>query len=222
VDVPIIVGTTANETVIFVYEVLDFPLSQVLYELACSLLIGYDNFNASLALYPYPSPMPDDLRVFASYLLTDGLFLCPTRNASEALLVNQPYRRSPIFHYQYSHLLAASQSLWRTNFTECWTEVCHGSDLPVIFRPNDPQVANYTTDEAILSSSMQNYWVNFATTGNPNTGPYPQTPSWPTYNANTRSTLNFETAGNGGITVLPSVRATYCEWWDNVVGYNVY
>ena len=32
-DVPYILGTTANETVIFVYEALNFPLSQVRGEL---------------------------------------------------------------------------------------------------------------------------------------------------------------------------------------------
>lgn len=222
VDVPIIVGTTANETVIFVYEVLDFPLSQPLYELAASLLIGPEDFNKSLALYPYPDPLPSDLRVFASYLLTDGLFLCPTRNASEALLANQPYRRSPIYHYQYSHQLVDSASLWQSNFTECWTSVCHGSDLPLIFRPNDPNIANYTTEEAYLSSAIQNYWVNFATTGNPNANNYPQSPTWPTYNANTRNTINFEVASKGGITILEGIRASYCQWWDDVVGYHVY
>ena len=29
IDIPYMIGTTANETVIFVYEALDFPMSQV-------------------------------------------------------------------------------------------------------------------------------------------------------------------------------------------------
>lgn len=96
VDVPIAVGTTANETVIFVYEVLDFPLPQLLYEAAVAVLVKPDKVADIMELYPVPTPAPEDFRVFASTVLTDALFLCPTRNATEALLVAQPGRRSPI------------------------------------------------------------------------------------------------------------------------------
>ena len=83
------VGTTANETVIFVYEAVNFTLTQPLYELVRSLAdVGYV------------------VRIFASRLLTDGLFVCATRNASEALAVAQPGRKSPTFAFQYSHLLS--------------------------------------------------------------------------------------------------------------------
>ena len=137
-DVPIAVGTTANETVIFVYEVLDFPLSQLLYEAAIAVVVSPAALPEVMALYPLPAPVPDDLRVFASYALTDGLFLCPTRNATEALLLAQPARRSPIFHYQYSHMISWASEAWGKNFTECDTQVCHGSDLPAWFMPFIP------------------------------------------------------------------------------------
>jgi carboxylesterase type B len=223
VDVPIIVGTTSNETVIFVYEALSATLDVTGYELAATVLFGLDNFLKSLALYPFPVPAPADYRVYASTLLTDGLFLCPTRNASEALLVAQPYRRSPIYHYQYSHLAASSPSIWQANFTECFTEVCHGSDLPMWWHPIDPQIANFTAEESALSSSMQAYWTAFAASGG---DPNYNLPSggfrWPAYNASTRQTLNFETASNGGISVIEGLRADFCAWWDTVVGYDVY
>jgi len=96
VDVPIAVGTTANETVIFVYEVLDFALPELLYEAAVAVLVSPDKVADIMRLYPVPAPAPEDFRVFASSVLTDALFLCPTRNATEALLVAQPGRRSPI------------------------------------------------------------------------------------------------------------------------------
>jgi hypothetical protein len=96
VDVPIVVGTTANETVIFVYEVLSDPLSEVLYEAAVAVLVAPDKVGDIMKLYPVPTPPPQDFRVFASTVLTDALFLCPTRNATESLLVAQPGRRSPI------------------------------------------------------------------------------------------------------------------------------
>jgi hypothetical protein len=123
VDVPIAIGTTANETVIFVYEVLDFPLSQLLYEAAVGVLVDFNSVADIMRLYPVPPTPPADFRVFASTVLTDALFLCPTRNATEALLAAQPYRRSPIYHYQYNHLLSWGTAAWSANFTECDNEV---------------------------------------------------------------------------------------------------
>ena len=125
-DVPIAVGTTANETVIFVYEVLDFPLSQLLYELAVGVLVNFANVSDIMRLYPVPPVPPADFRVFASAVLTDALFLCPTRNATEALLAAQPFRRSPVYHYQYNHLLSWGAAAWSSNFTECDNEVVRG------------------------------------------------------------------------------------------------
>lgn len=126
-DVPIVVGTTANETVIFVYEVLDFPLSQLLYEAAVAVLVDLGSVGDIMKLYPVPPTPPSDFRVFASTVLTDALFLCPTRNATEALQVAQPYRRSPTYHYTYNHLLSWGQAAWSTNFTECDSEVVRWS-----------------------------------------------------------------------------------------------
>ena len=125
-DVPIAVGTTANETVIFVYEVLDFPLSQLLYELAVGVLVNFANVSDIMRLYPVPPVPPSDFRVFASTVLTDALFLCPTRNATEAMMAAQPFRRSPVYHYQYNHLLSWGAAAWSSNFTECDNQVVRG------------------------------------------------------------------------------------------------
>ena len=124
VDVPYMIGTTSNETVIFVYEVFNtspgqyLNLSQIEYEVVAALLVGPEYAMESVAIYPWPSPLPTDFKVFSSALLTDGLFLCPTRNASEALQAAQPYRASKAYHWQYSHVLASSPSIWSSNFTE--------------------------------------------------------------------------------------------------------
>ena len=124
VDVPYMIGTTSNETVIFVYEVFNtspgqyLNLSQIEYEVVAALLVGPEYAMESVSIYPWPSPLPTDFKVFSSALLTDGLFLCPTRNASEALQAAQPYRASKAYHWQYSHVLASSPSIWSSNFTE--------------------------------------------------------------------------------------------------------
>ncbi len=190
-------------------------------QLIGDVIFGPEIFDAANKLYPVPTPAPADLRVFASYALTDSLFQCPTRNATEALYVAQPYRRSPIYVYQYSHLLSSGPQLWSGNFSECWTNVCHGSDLPMWWHPLDPSIANFTDSEVVLSESMQFYWANFARYGTPGTG-HPDHPfAWPAYNASTRMTLNFETAENGGITVLQGLKQDLCDFWDTT-GYAFY
>jgi para-nitrobenzyl esterase len=226
-DVPIAVGTTANETVIFVYEVLDFPLPQLLYEAAIAVIVSPGALPEVMALYPLPTPVPADLRVFASYALTDGLFLCPTRNASEALLAAQPARRSPIFHFQYSHMISWASEAWGKNFTECDTQVCHGSDLPAWFMPRKspaPGFGNYTQQELDLGHTWQRYWANFARTGDPGAAS-PDAPTgglaWPAYDASSRQTLNFETADKGGVSIISGMRADYCAFWDKN-GYRIY
>lgn len=191
-----------------------------------AVLIGEPGDSQVRSIYPLPVPAPADFRIFASVLLTDGLFLCATRNASEALQVAQPFRRSPTFHYQYSHMLSWAPVAWGPNFTECSSYVCHGSDLPMWWEPQlspGPGFGNYTASEVSFARSLHWYWANFAATGSPGNGdPTNPTITWPAYNAASRSTLNLDTVENGGFTVIPSLRASFCAWWDNVVGYNVY
>ena len=223
-DIPYIIGTTANETVIFVYEALDFPLGELEYEAAVAVIVSPEALPALNKLYPLPVPAPSDYRVFASYPLTDGLFLCPTRNATEAMQVSQPYRRSKAYHYQYSHLMSWGSTMWGSNFTECDNEVCHGSDLPAVFLPTekpDPRFGTYTAGEWALGITMQQYYSNFAKTGLP--GIPAGGIAWPSYDAMTRSTLNYQTTDNGGsgITVMQNVRAEYCAFWDTF-GYKIY
>ena len=225
-DVPYMIGTTSNETVIFVYEALNLspgvyiPLSQLEYELLAAALIGVDFAVQSTSIYPYPTPLPDDFKIFASRLLTDGLFLCPTRNASEALQAAQPFRRSKAYHWRYSHLLAQSPALWQSNFTECDDMVCHGSDLPEFFHPHQPSLANFTAEEDALAITMMRYVASFAATGAPGDGGIGL--EWPAYEAASRQTLNYETAAMGGVTIMPRVHDMECGWWDLGPGYSVW
>ena len=194
--------------------------SEVLYDLLVGVLLGPTWAPQLSAYYPVPSPAPTDFKVFSSTVLTDGLFLCPTRNASEALLAQQPARRSKAYHWLYSHVLADSAALWQSNFTECDTVVCHGSDLPELFHPHDAAIASFTAEEDALALSMQRYISNFAATGVPGDGGTGVT--WPAYDAATRRTLNYEVASLGGVSVLEGWRAKECDWWDAGPGYLIW
>ncbi len=103
---------------------------------------------------------------------------------------------------------------------QCDDVVCHGSDLPELFHPNRPSLANFTASENALARTMQRYIATFAATGAPGDGGIGL--EWPAYDTATRRTVNYETAENGGVTVIEGLRATECGWWDNGPGYSVW
>lgn len=53
----------------------------------------------------------------------------------------------------------------------------HAAELPFVFGSHEP-ILGITEDDDALSERMQNYWVNFARTGNPNGADLPH---WPMY-----------------------------------------
>ena len=100
--------------------------------------------------------------------------------------------------------------------------MCHGSDLPALFLPTekpDPSFGTYTPGEWQLGLIMQQYYSNFAATGAP--GVPAGGIAWPAYTAATRQTMNYQTADAGGLSLLSSVRADYCAYWDSF-GYQIY
>lgn len=227
-DVPILVGTTKDEAVIFVYEALTTPLSLLAYQIVGNVLFGPQLFNESQApsLYPLPNPPPadGDYRIFASSPFTDGLFICPTRNATEALAVAQPGRVSKTYVWQYSHQMSWSPVMWGSNFTECWNKVCHGSDLPEWWSPEEAALgANFTQQELDLAQDMQTYFANFAATGNPGSGSAARPLSWPAYSVATgRQVLDFEAEPTGKSIIPGGLRQQWCDWWDAVAGWHIW
>ena len=119
---------------------------QLLYEVVATILVGPEAFNESKALYPYPTPVPADLRLFASTLLTDGLFLCPSRNASEALQATQPFRRSKAYHYEFEHVMSWAQQVRRVVSVEVVVRVRARDGLTLFSPPSTSLLLPLHTD----------------------------------------------------------------------------
>ena len=101
--------------------------------------------------------------------------------------------------------------------------MCHGSDLPAIWRPYASIGANFTAGEEAMAIGMEQYWANFAATGDPNKGAFPPAVAWPAYTAAARQTLAIDaTSDAASFVVTPGWRAPTCAWWDISVGYSVY
>lgn len=54
----------------------------------------------------------------------------------------------------------------------------HGGELPYVFGYLNPQSADWTAEDRALADKMQQYWVNFAKTGDPNGAGLP---AWPQF-----------------------------------------
>ncbi|MBX9654673.1 carboxylesterase family protein [bacterium] len=63
----------------------------------------------------------------------------------------------------------------------------HGADVPYVLQTNDP-VWRWKDWDRELSNKIQQYWVNFAKTGDPNGD---DLPAWPKYDTTTEQTLEL-------------------------------
>jgi para-nitrobenzyl esterase len=135
---------------------------------------------------------------------TDTLFRCPSvaQSAWHAAAGN------PTFQYEFARVPIGREAVGAT----------HASELGYVFGIVDqvvpafdgPQVRANEVDVKV-SELMQQYWTNFARTGDPNGG---QLPAWPKFDASTRSYIQFTDAG---AVVKEGLRRLYCDlFMENV------
>jgi para-nitrobenzyl esterase len=220
-DVPIIMGNVANESNLFINFAFNKSVDDTEYYVLLGVIIGLDHMEAIIEQYPIPSPAPTDYRAQLSTVGSDALFVCPNRNTSASVSA-APGRKSPIFLYFYDHIESFNPAVWGPvyPFDDCWPIVCHGADLVELFHPNYPQYGtNYTTAENALTLTIQSYWTNFASTGNPGSGAAGNGVRWPAYNVTDRSVMILQSGGN---VVARDNRGELCNFWDSIVGYNFY
>jgi para-nitrobenzyl esterase len=222
-DVPIVIGTTRNESTLFINFAIaaNGSLSADEYGLALDVILG-DGAAAVQQQYPLPSPPPTDNRLSLMLVGTDALFVCPTRNATASVAATiGTSRRSGIWLYHYEHVESFNPAAWGTvyPFTQCWDVVCHGAGLISLFAPNYPQYGtNYTAEEVALSRSMQSWWSAVAANGLPGQGRRGEQIQWPQYNGSGRQVLVLEA---GAVTVAGGA-SPICDFWDAQVGYDFY
>jgi len=136
--------------------------------------------DRALALYGLSGasePPPDpDLGPVQAQWATDSQFRC----GSVAELVWHVSAGNAGYQFQFSRTMAGKEALGAP----------HGSEVPFVFGAiREPR--HNTTDQQI-SATMQEYWTNFAITGDPNGG---NLPSWPKFEPAARAYLDFTDAG---------------------------
>ena len=207
-DVPVIIGTTTEETRIYVYEAWGKPMGLLTYS---AVLVATDPTEFLAMEKMYPPQNVSDCRDNLVQLATDFIFTCSTRNVTLNMM---KFNKSPTFRYVYDH--AFSFPGWG-KFTFCEHHVCHGSEIPILFHTAELGGYKMTDDEEKLSLQLIDYWTNFAYTSNPSMGPHGIQLQWPVFNAGTESVVYFQTPNTE---LRSAYRKDYCEFWDTI-GYDI-
>lgn len=197
---------------IFVYGVFTKPVSAVectVYTTAIFKQHALKILRKYLPLYKNA-----DRRDMLSQIVTDYVFLCPSRKSARMF----SKAGSAVWMYVFDHV-ASDHSVW-SGLSCCYDHVCHSAELPFLF--NTASVDNFTLSppERLLSNRMLCFWGAFAHAGDPGsraqqTGFCRQQrpPAWPRY-SDTSSWLemNFTVRAHAQV----GTRDHICDFWDKL------
>jgi para-nitrobenzyl esterase len=156
----------------------------------------------ALALYGLSGqtdPAPDPLygTVLAQWA-TDVQFRC----GSVAELVWHTKAQNPGYQFQFSRWAPEKQALGAP----------HGSEVAFVFGTLDSNSSlPHTEADHQLSETMQQYWTNFAKTGDPNGEGLPK---WPRFDSKSREYMELT---NKGAVPAKQLRGTVCDLYKDVL-----
>lgn len=163
---PLIVGTTSQESIFFIYQAFTKPVTAIERDALQAVIFPRD-YERIQHLYP---PTQGDNRPSLSVVGTDFCFTCTTRYAVWGLTNYTAKQESlvPIWLYVFNHSISFNP--WGKEYDYCNGHSCHAIELPFVFHTLN--MANFTPTaiEMELATNMTQYWTNFVKTGNPNGG----------------------------------------------------
>jgi para-nitrobenzyl esterase len=175
-DVPLIVGSNANEmTSLTTPAVLPKTLEDYRKRVAAQYGEMVKEFDA---VYPVTS----EADIAAAYLGSrrDTTFSLPMRTWARLTGTG----RSKAYLYFFSHAPPNPNSKYLGAY--------HAGEIAYVFNNLNRQNTLLQEGDYKLAEMMSNYWVNFATTGNPNEGPNSKgLPNWTAYNKEAEPYLDF-------------------------------
>jgi para-nitrobenzyl esterase len=229
--VPVLQGTNTNEGILFQIPALGPYVSvttQADYLAALTRTFGSSSAGAIAARYPVAgedagapsgdagaaggdaeagsldagagSPMtfatPD---AALTRISSDALFVCPARGLERLLSANA------LKTYLYSF----NGPLTGVPVPQLVGQAFHSSELPYVFG-NSFLLGSVPDAGLPLVSAMEDYWTQFATTGDPNGG---SNPMWPAYDTAGDQNIDLDTT----ITVGSGLDKANCDFWDGIV-----
>jgi para-nitrobenzyl esterase len=175
-DVPVIIGSNANEGSIFTQE----SVTGDSFRQQSQRQYGADA-DAFLKLYPFTSD--SEARAAQAAAMRDRTFGWEMR--TWARLQTQS-GKSKVYMYYLSHVPPLPNA--------AWLGAQHGAEIPYAFNwPNGKHSTQvpWTETDKKLAEQVSSYWVNFATSGDPNGKDLPK---WIPYSAKDDQLMGFADA----------------------------
>jgi para-nitrobenzyl esterase len=171
-------------------------------DLAKAMLSMYGPLaERAMALYSVNGNPPQDPLYggTATQWVVDTMYRCPV----VAQLMWHTAAGNAGYEYQFDRAAPGREALGAV----------HGAEVPYVFGSllGGRGGASYTEADHALSSAIQQYWTNFAKTGNPNGA---ELPRWPKFDSAARGYLEF--TDNGPVT-REGLRRPFCDLYvENV------
>ena len=195
--VPVILGTNKDEGNLFTYLwKLTFNTDIVEKDVLDLLPIVYSTQQILAIQAKYPLASFPNAPAWASALLTDAFFVCPTRQGARALSSHG----NPTYLYQFTYPFNPPlfPNLGAT----------HSFELPFVFGTTLGG-RNIGDDERPTSDAIMGYWTRFAASGDPNGA---GATTWPRYDTATDAHIVLDAP----ITTGAGLKRDACDFWDKL------
>lgn len=209
---PLIVGNTRDEGLMFIYMGVEKPVPRWELDIAITAIFGVNALKV-LEEYKVPANMTSDTRPILAEMGTDYMFACPNRAVIRSLNMFSHY---PSYAYFFDRVLPWPNA-WGPMYPYCDGQVCHGSELVYVFNSawsHDP-AWEFTSGGKVLSECMGAYWGSFVGHNDPNyEAVLRNCPRWSPWD------LESEEGQVLDVPISSTRRRyeTHCDFWDKI-GY---